>query len=135
MIGLLQVALITLAGVTTAVLTDALDVPVDVVLGSAGWLIVWFLIGYFSYALLFATLAALVSHQEDVGTVTVPVTVLLTIPYFIVFIGIRPGETISPIVERGLVALTWLGGRTYRYSVLRTGARIKLRSALRGERA
>ncbi|MFF2372261.1 ABC transporter permease [Agromyces sp. NPDC058110] len=59
-----------------------------VLLGGLGssvvWFVVFFAIGFVMLAALFAAAAALVSRVEDVGTVTMPVMMLVMIPYFLV---------------------------------------------------
>jgi ABC-2 type transport system permease protein len=70
-----------------ATLTLALTGQSNLV-GSLGpsvlWFIVFFAIGFVLLAALFAASAALVSRQEDVGSVTTPVVMLVMIPYFLV---------------------------------------------------
>jgi ABC-2 type transport system permease protein len=60
----------------------------DVLLAQIGppviWFVVFFAIGFVLLASLFAATAALVSRQEDVASVTSPVTMLVGIPYFLV---------------------------------------------------
>ena len=41
----------------------------------------WFLLGYFAYALAFAAAAALVSRQEDVAGVVTPILLLVILGY------------------------------------------------------
>lgn len=57
-------------------------------LGTLGVSIVWFVVffacGFVLLAALFAAAASLVSRQEDVASVTTPVTMLVMIPYFLV---------------------------------------------------
>jgi ABC-2 type transport system permease protein len=55
---------------------------------SIGWFVVFFVFGFVLLAALFAAAASLVSRQEDVGSVTGPVMMLVMIPYFaVVFAG------------------------------------------------
>ena len=60
----------------------------DILLADVGPSIVWFAVffaaGFVLLAALFAAAAALVSRQEDLGSVTSPVTMLIMIPYFLV---------------------------------------------------
>ncbi len=60
----------------------------DLLLGDVGpsiiWFVVFFAFGFVLLAALFAATAALVSRQEDVGSVTSPVTMLVMAPYFLV---------------------------------------------------
>ncbi|RFA10195.1 sodium ABC transporter permease [Subtercola boreus] len=57
-------------------------------LGSLGpsiiWFVVFFVFGFVLLASLYAATAALVSRQEDIGSVTSPVMMLVMIPYFLV---------------------------------------------------
>ena len=48
------------------------------------WFVVFFVVGFVLLAALFAASASLVARQEDVATVTTPVTMLVMIPYFLV---------------------------------------------------
>ena len=48
------------------------------------WFIVFFVFGFVLLAALFAAAASLVSRQEDIGSVTSPVTTLVIAPYFAV---------------------------------------------------
>ena len=117
------------------------------------------------YSIVFAALGALVSRQEDVGSVVSPALMVLVAGY-VIGISILPGDpsnhfvevlsiipifapTTMPIrlamggvpvweavVSIGLVALMipaliWLAARIYRNAVMRTGAKVKLRDALK----
>ncbi|MDQ7992401.1 MAG: ABC transporter permease [Propionicimonas sp.] len=58
------------------------------VLGSlgapVGWFAVYFLLGFVLLAALFAAAGALVSRQEDIGSTTFPLTMLIVAPYLLV---------------------------------------------------
>jgi ABC-2 type transport system permease protein len=68
LVGLLQVGLVGLTGMAMIQVTHVVTVPGanagDIVLD-----VVWFLLGYYLYATIFAALGSLVSRQEDVQTV------------------------------------------------------------------
>ena len=82
-IGLTQVVLVVGAGAGTAALLGLVDAS-SINLGvTALWVIIWFVVGFAMYALALAALAALVSRQEDVGSVTAPVMTLMMVPYLI----------------------------------------------------
>ena len=49
-----------------------------------GWFAIFFVFGFVLLASLFAATAALVSRQEDIASTTTPVTLLVTLPYFLV---------------------------------------------------
>ncbi|NLI18483.1 MAG: ABC transporter permease [Actinomycetales bacterium] len=81
-VGLLQVLLYALAFLLVAAVTGALA-ELEVNLGSQfAWLLVWFLLGFALYAVLWGSLASLVSRQEDIGTITAPVTILMLVPFY-----------------------------------------------------
>ena len=81
-VGLLQVLLYALAFLLVATVTGALA-ELEVNLGSQfAWLLVWFLLGFAIYAVLWGSLASLVSRQEDIGTITAPVTILMLVPFY-----------------------------------------------------
>jgi ABC-2 type transport system permease protein len=48
------------------------------------WFVVFFLFGFVMIASLYSALAALVSRQEDVGSATSPVTILVMAPYILI---------------------------------------------------
>jgi ABC-2 type transport system permease protein len=96
-VGLLQLAIILGAGALTAAVTGVLSLPASVAAGTIAWAIAWYLLGYFLYALLFAAAGALVSRQEDVGSVTMPLMMLIIVPY-VIGISALPSDP-----ENGLV--------------------------------
>ena len=127
------------------------------------WFAVFFLFGFILLASLFAAAAAMVSRQEDIGSTTTPLTMLIMAPYFLViFFNDNPtvlavmsyvpfsapvgmpmrlylGEAQwwEPILSLLIliatcVAAILIGARIYQNSLLRMGARVKLRDALRG---
>ena len=50
------------------------------------WFAVFFLLGFVLLASLFAAAAAMVSRQEDIGSTTMPITMLVMAPYFLVIL-------------------------------------------------
>jgi ABC-2 type transport system permease protein len=62
----------------------------DILLADVGpslvWFVVFFAFGFVLLSSLFAAAAALVSRQEDMGTVTAPIMMLVMIPYFLVIL-------------------------------------------------
>ncbi len=80
--GLFQVLVLGSASAGAAAVLGAGNV-LKVSLGaSLIWLVVWFLLGYAIFALLFGGFAALVSRQEDIGSVTTPLVMLLLVPFY-----------------------------------------------------
>lgn len=51
---------------------------------SIGWFVVFFVFGFIMIAALYAATASLVSRQEDVGSATSPVMILVMLPYILV---------------------------------------------------
>lgn len=138
----------------------------DILLGDLGSSIIWFAVlfacGFALLATMYAGAASLVSRQEDIGSVTSPVMMLVMIPFFMVifffdnervlaimsyipfsapvgmpvrlFMG--GAEWWEPFVSLGIVLATILllvrvSARIYSNSILRTGARVSLKDAVR----
>jgi ABC-2 type transport system permease protein len=126
------------------------------------WFVVFFAIGFVLLASLFAATASMVSRQEDIGSTTTPVTMLVMLPYFaVVFFNDNPTvlavmsyvpfsapvgmpvrlflgtaawwePLLSLVVLLGTTVVTiWFGSRIYQHSLLKMGARVKWREALR----
>ena len=166
LVGLLQVAVVGIAGVLAGQLTGSLTLSISASAGVVAWLVVWFILGFTLYSLVFAGLGALVSRQEDLGGATAPATMFLVIGY-VVGISVLPSAPDQPFVavmslvpafsptlmpmrlamggvplwqtllSLGLALacvplLVAVTGRLYRNGVVRTGARLKLKEALRG---
>ncbi|MGN7969691.1 ABC transporter permease [Microbacterium sp. 22296] len=74
---LAAVAVIGLAVTGQAGVLDALGAPI-------AWFAIFFLFGFVLLASLFAAAAAMVSRQEDIGSTTTPITMLIMAPYFLV---------------------------------------------------
>jgi ABC-type Na+ efflux pump permease subunit len=89
-IGLTQIAIILIAGYFAARGFGLIgDIFAGVNLGSAVWLAVaFFLVGYLSYATLYAAFAATVSRTEEVNAAIAPVMYVLLIPYLAVVIPV-----------------------------------------------
>jgi ABC-2 type transport system permease protein len=76
LIALVQVVLVAGAALVLASATKLVSIPtlgVDVVVSG----VVWFVLGYLMYALLYAAVGSMVSRQEDVASVSLPVTLVL----------------------------------------------------------
>ncbi|MFE9743693.1 ABC transporter permease [Saccharothrix saharensis] len=164
LVGLLQLVVIGAAGLALATFSGVLDIA-GVAGGALATGLLWYLLGFFLYATVFAAAASLVSRQEEVQSVLTPistvivvafvlginllladptgtaVTVLSLLPPFApilmpgrMALGLAPTWQVLLAVVLALLAIaaiTWLGGRVYANAVLRTGARVRLREALR----
>ena len=127
------------------------------------WFAVFFLFGFVLLASLFAAAAAMVSRQEDIGSTTMPITMLVMAPYFLVIIFndnpvvmtilsyvpfsapvampvrlfVGDAQWWEPLLSLVIllvscVAAILVASKIYENSLLRMGARVKLREALRG---
>jgi ABC-2 type transport system permease protein len=164
-VGLVQMVVIGGVGVAAVLALDVLSISTSAAVGTVIWLVVWYLLGFITYSLVFAALAALVSRQEDVGGVITPALMFVIVGY-VIGISVLPAEpdntlaevlsvipvfapTLMPmrlamggvpaweaILSVGLAValipvLVWLAGRIYANAVMRSGARVKLKDALR----
>ena len=85
------VALVAQASVASAVLGTGSDVslPAGLTFGMLAMLFVYGVLGFMLFAVLFAAAGSLVSRQEDVNTVVMPLTLICTAGYFVaVYAGI-----------------------------------------------
>lgn len=163
--SLIQVGTYVVAAVVTA---KALGITENFsfdIASVGGWVLLWFLIGYLVYALMFAALGALVSRQEDLGSVIMLPMMLVVVAYIIgvsvapnapdsigvqiasyvpftspIVMPIRSAYGVASTVEVlaavgvGLATiplLLWLCAKIYANGVRRSGAKIKLKDALK----
>jgi len=163
-VGLLQLLVISTVGLALSSAFDVVDV------GSVGGTalatgVLWYLLGFFLYATVFAAAASLVSRQEELQSVLTPISMTIIVAFVAginLMIGSPSGTAVTvlsllppfaPILMPGrmamgvattwqvvlsivlalaaIAAITWLGGKVYANAVLRTGARVTLREALR----
>ncbi len=83
LLAMAQVVLFLTIGVGGLAATGRLDLVAG--LGApAAWFAVFFLLGFVLLAALFAAAGALVSRQEDIGSTTFPLTILIVAPYLLV---------------------------------------------------
>ncbi|RJQ70275.1 ABC transporter permease [Pseudonocardiaceae bacterium YIM PH 21723] len=163
MAGLVQLVFTGVVGLAAAKYTGSIQLDGDT-FGVIGISLLWFLLGFFFYATLYAAGASLVSRQEEIQSVITPINMILMVAYFISVYSVNtsgPGFAgkvawipgLSPIlmpqqiaaghasvammllaVAAMLVAIfvaAWIGGKVYQNSVLRFGARISWKAALR----
>lgn len=163
LLGLLQLVLTAGVGIAAALLSGQIELPSSTA-ETTLLVIVYFVLGYALYACAFAVAGAMVTRQEDVGSVTTPLTIVLVAGYLASFgVSDDPGGTLatvltlipvtSPLVVparaavdglptgelilsivllvAATVALIWLAARIYERAVLRVGAPLGLREAMR----
>lgn len=96
-VGLVQVLAIVAAAVGGGLGFGLVDASALQVGPTALWALFWFALGYVTYAVAMAGLAALVSRQEDVGSAVGPVMTVLMVPY-IIGVTIAPWDPGNPLV-------------------------------------
>lgn len=98
-VALAQVVVVVLAGVLAASATGRVELR-DQVLGVTGWFLVAHVVGFATFAFLWATAGALAVRETDLGATTVGVQVLVVLAFFAVVFALEPGA-----MQR---ALSWL---------------------------
>ena len=94
MVALVQVVLVAGVALVLASATKLVSIPtlgVDVVISG----VVWFVLGYLMYALLFAAAGSMVSRQEDVSAVALPV-ILVLVSAWIIALSVAAPDPGSP---------------------------------------
>lgn len=116
LLGLGQLVLTGVVGMAAAVGVGAVDVPSGI-LGVAGQVLVWFLLGFAFYACLYAALAALVSRQEEVQNVTAPLSILLVGTFFLAIFASESSDStlvrvtsIVPPFSTMVMPIRWAAG-------------------------
>ncbi len=164
-VGLLQLVVLGAIALALGGGAGLLTVP-SAAIGMFVMVVVWYLLGFFLFAALYAAVGSTVSRQEELNSVVAPMILLLLVPFLLVF-NLLPNDprnglttvlsfvpffsqTIMParyalgVASLGEVAIAAVlalvaiavvvrvAGRVYANSVLRTGARVGWREALRG---
>ena len=80
-LGLLQLALVAGSGLAAGLALGTLTLSVGAAAGTLAWVALWFVLGFFAYALAMGAAAALVSRQEDAQSVVLPVYAPLLVGY------------------------------------------------------
>jgi ABC-2 type transport system permease protein len=98
LVALVQVVVVAGVALVLASATKLVSIPtlgVDVVISG----VVWFVLGYLMYALLFAAAGSMVSRQEDVSSVALPVILVLVAAWIIALTVAAPdpGSTATTV--------------------------------------
>lgn len=151
------VLLLAVAMLTASVMGQASVLPL--LAGSTGWFVVFFLLGFGMLACVWAATGAMAARMEDLGSTTLPVQLLVMLPFFAA-VSVQPGTVrdvlsyvpfSAPVVMpqrlvagdaswwEGMLALGSIGvtavvlvalsERLYRTSLLRTRTTKGLRAA------
>jgi ABC-2 type transport system permease protein len=103
-LGLLQVLLISVVGVGAVLVTGMVELPANV-WGTVALVVAWYLLGYATYATVFAIAGALCSRMEDLQSTVMPAYVLLIGSFYIALTtASNPGSSLSRIA--GLAPFT-----------------------------
>ncbi|SNR57110.1 ABC-2 type transport system permease protein [Haloechinothrix alba] len=100
LVGLIQLVIIAGLGLVMATASGVLTVS-DVAYATFAWGVVWYVLGFFLYASVFAGAGSLVSRQEDMQSVVTPVTMILVLG-FVVGINVTmadPGGTTAAVMS------------------------------------
>jgi ABC-2 type transport system permease protein len=97
-VGLIQMIAIGAVGIVSGLATGVLTISLSAAVGTVVWLVVWYLLGFFMYAIVFAGLGALVSRQEDVSGAVMP-ALMFVIAGYIVGVVVLPSNPGSSFVE------------------------------------
>ena len=166
-VGLLQLVILGVIGLVAGAATGVLTVP-GAAAGMLGMVVLWYLLGFFLFAAMYAAIGSTVSRQEELNSVVTPLIFVLLIP-FILSVNLLPNDPRNPIAAVlsfvpffsqtvmparyalgvaplwevavaavialvAIVVVVRVAARVYENSILRTGARVGLREALRGSR-
>ena len=82
LLGLLQLLLIGLVGLFASNAVGSLEFPSGAI-ATMGVVLVWFVLGFFFYAGLFAVGGSIVTRQEDLQTTMTPLTILIVASFII----------------------------------------------------
>jgi ABC-2 type transport system permease protein len=97
LLGLCQLGLIAAVGFTATQVLGALDFPAGA-LTAIGVVLLWFLLGYFFYAGLFAVAGAIVPRQEDLQATMTPLSIVIIVSLFLGIEGNRNPDSTLAIV-------------------------------------
>ena len=144
LLGLAQLLLIGLVGLFVSDAVGSLEFPAGAI-ATIGLVLVWFVLGFFFYATLFAVAGSIVTRQEDLQTTMTPLTILIVGSFFIGLSATsNPDSTLavvasllpfsSPLVMPTRIALgeaaTWEVVASITISVAATAALIPLATTI-----
>lgn len=89
-VGLLQLVILGVIGTVAAAAGGLLTVP-GAAAGMFAMVVVWYLLGFFLFAALYAAIGSTVSRQEELNSVVTPLIFVLLIP-FILVVNLLPND-------------------------------------------
>jgi ABC-2 type transport system permease protein len=98
-LGLVQLAVITVFGLAIALITDVIEIPPGT-LGTIGLVFLYFIVGYAFYSCAFAVAGAIVSRQEELQSTTAPLSLMLYASFFLAFFAVNnPDSVVAKVVS------------------------------------
>lgn len=104
LVGLVQVVILAVAGLAMASAAGVLTLS-GVAASTVLWGVLWYVLGFFLYATVYAGAGSLVSRQEDATSVITPVTMVLTIGFVVGFNVMLQNPEGSPARVLSLIPL------------------------------
>ena len=100
LVGLLQLLILGVVGAAVALGTGLIAVP-GLLAGTLVSAVVWYLVGFFLFATLYAAAGSLVSRQEELQSVTAPVAVPLLVPLLlaVAILPADPRNTVTTVLS------------------------------------
>lgn len=71
------------------IVNSVFDMPLDIL----GYMLIFFVLGFFIYAFMYGAVGSTVSKSEDINTAVMPITMLFVISFFVVIFSISSGKT------------------------------------------
>jgi len=99
LVATLQLGLVAAAALSAGSISHAVSIPALGVV-EVGSYLVWFEFGFLLYAAAYATVAALVSRQEEVAGATAPISILLAVSYLLMYFALaRPTSPLTTVLS------------------------------------
>ena len=97
LVGLAQVGVVAVAALGALAVSDNADVPTTTA-STVAWLVLWFVLGYGFYAVLYGAAGSLVSRQEEAQSMTLPISGVLLVAYFVAMDAARSPESTAALI-------------------------------------
>lgn len=97
LVGLAQMTVTAIAGLAAGLSLGTLSLPGSTAVAAVAWALLWYVLGFFLYAFVFAAAGALVSRQEDVAGASLPILMPL-IAAWVLGVSILPSEPDSSLL-------------------------------------
>ena len=99
LVATLQLGLVAAAALSAGSISHTVSIPALGVV-EVGSYLVWFELGFLLYAAAYATVAALVSRQEEVAGATAPISILLAVSYLLMYFALaRPTSPLTTVLS------------------------------------